>query len=166
MRASLVRLRARTLQKASTSVCETYLLLLRMPWEGPWEETKDDEDDGECLVITSDLLDKAPLAVREAITQRESYLRPLKPRYAAWIRVFNEKKRLALARACRQFEAKEAKREAKVLAEREAEAFAAAKEEAAREECQRDPQAQRAAKAPRAAAKRAAGDARWLRAHW
>ena len=34
----------------------------------PSEETKDAEDDGERLVITTDLLDEAPLAVRRALT--------------------------------------------------------------------------------------------------
>ena len=48
-----------------------------MPWEGS-EETKDAEDDGERLVITTELLDKAPLAVHRAITQRECYVRPLR----------------------------------------------------------------------------------------
>ena len=139
-------------------------MLLRMPSE----ETKDAEDDGERLVITTELLDKAPLAVRRALTQSECYVHPLKRWYAAWIRAFNEKKSFASALACRQLvgdEAKKAKRQAKVLAEREAEAFAAANEEAAREECERERKAKREAKERRAAARRADAEKRWRRAH-
>ena len=139
-----------------------------MPWQGGWEETKDAEDDGECLVITTDLLDKAPLAVCAAFTKSEFCVRPLKRGYAAWIRAFNEKESFASALACRRLvgdEAKEAKRQAKVLAELEAEAFAAAKEEAAREEFLRERKAKREAKERRAAAKQAEAEERWLQAH-
>ena len=65
---------SRPLRSRSPGIGQLYLLLLRMPSE----ETKDAENDGECLVITCGLLDKAPLAVHRAITQRECYVRPLR----------------------------------------------------------------------------------------